>query len=299
MKNNERPDLVSSAPFAKVLRDYLHGAGTDTIKDVQDGIAARYLVPTRVQQFIMTGARPKITFDTADRIMCATNNVHRWVGVGHPTEDALEWASEALARDPDLADAMGWGGEFFSITPEDVELERIYLETEIQIPSMPAQTEGIGRRCARPGCSNLVVGAARAPRKGEKSKKFCSRHCMQHESRHRAGIHTTRMTTDSEGGKSSPYVCRNGHERTKENTKIRPNGTRVCRVCLQEDNRRAKQRKCDLSSPKPPSQAQCAKDLGIAAISVHYALRGKPGANQEKRALVRGYYEERGFPLDA
>lgn len=64
-----------------------------------------------------------------------------------------------------------------------------------------------------------------APKRGPKEQIYCSISCkyaawrMKHGKQHRPST-------------APRYVCRNGHERTPENTKIRPNGTRLCRDCL-------------------------------------------------------------------
>lgn len=88
--------------------------------------------------------------------------------------------------------------------------------------------------CARVGCSEKVV-----LKKGGHGKKYCCRDCMRAMSLERLGLRP-RGASASKGkaGQEFPYVCKNGHERTLENTLIRKNGTRLCLECRRESDTR-------------------------------------------------------------
>ena len=44
--------------------------------------------------------------------------------------------------------------------------------------------------------------------------------------------------------------CKNGHRRTPENIRLRPNGEVRCRICDRESNRRNWQKRRSLKAPK-------------------------------------------------
>ena len=50
-------------------------------------------------------------------------------------------------------------------------------------------------------------------------------------------------------------VCRNGHTRTPENTRIKTNGTRVCRICVRASRSAGYfRRKAERNTPTPPAK---------------------------------------------
>lgn len=88
------------------------------------------------------------------------------------------------------------------------------------------------RVCARVGCSNEVVG--------RKDKIYCGESCAAMASAVRLGKRPRKSESafrsrDGKGG----HVCRNGHERTPENTRVTEDGRRECRECVRERSRRA------------------------------------------------------------
>jgi hypothetical protein len=44
-------------------------------------------------------------------------------------------------------------------------------------------------------------------------------------------VSSTEYVSSKPSTNSSKQVCKNGHKRTEENTYIRPNGERECRIC--------------------------------------------------------------------
>lgn len=77
-------------------------------------------------------------------------------------------------------------------------------------------------KCARPGCENWFELAHDQSAK----RKYCSRACKHAASEYRLGTHRPRA-----------LMCRHGHPRS-ENDYVRPNGTRTCRECLRESDKR-------------------------------------------------------------
>ena len=99
----------------------------------------------------------------------------------------------------------------------------------------------IRRRCARVGCSNLFWPKG----SGKTAKKFCSRTCCSAELWYRKrGTHARRgKRTNNKGGSLIGMTCRNGHERTRENTSTyfnKKTGRKqlVCQTCQREANAR-------------------------------------------------------------
>lgn len=83
------------------------------------------------------------------------------------------------------------------------------------------------KRCARRGCSNWFV-----PRKSGKPQKYCCNNCAQIHWRHmKAERNGQNLPVFGPESALTAFVCKNGHERTPENTKIDPDGSRRCRIC--------------------------------------------------------------------
>lgn len=151
-----------------------------------------------LRKMLRDGDRWKwIEFDLADRILCSAGLPHLW-----------------------------WG-----------QLSDIYYGVDLsKIKSSRVRNAEIGkRRCARPGCTKQFVPHPRAPKSGPKMQRYCSASCCQMARAYRIGLRprpseSPQKRRDGTGG----YVCRNGHERTKENTRITKDGRRVCRICCRE-----------------------------------------------------------------
>ena len=100
------------------------------------------------------------------------------------------------------------------------------------------------KRCERVGCSNTFEICGKTPRGGPTGKRFCTPSCRIMSYRYRKGIRpypsesSNRERITGEGG----FVCRNGHERTPENTLHYKRGRR-CRLCANATARRGHKRK--------------------------------------------------------
>ena len=82
--------------------------------------------------------------------------------------------------------------------------------------------------CARRGCSEKFIPHPRTP-----YKRFCSGTCRAAAYKHE---HVGVKVMHGKGGKLRALVCKNGHERTKENTRIL-GGRTYCLVCKREKDR--------------------------------------------------------------
>ena len=92
------------------------------------------------------------------------------------------------------------------------------------------------RVCERRGCSNRFVPPAKSPR-----KRFCSVSCKSAAWKHKKfGLKGNLRGKDRA---LESLVCRNGHERTAENTGINARGTRYCLTCHRESVRRFRERR--------------------------------------------------------
>jgi len=100
------------------------------------------------------------------------------------------------------------------------------------------------KRCERVGCSNTFEICGKTPRGGPTGKRFCTPSCRIMSYRYRKGIRpypsesSNKERITGEGG----FVCRNGHERTPENTLYDKRGRR-CRLCANATARRGHRRK--------------------------------------------------------
>lgn len=88
--------------------------------------------------------------------------------------------------------------------------------------------------CARKGCSNTFTQPVKTP-----PKKYCSETCCAASYWHKK--HGAKTTLRGPGRKLEKLVCRNGHERTPENTGF--NGVaNFCRICKNASDRRSRAR---------------------------------------------------------
>lgn len=152
------------------------------------------------------GRAVTLAFDVADRLMCAMHKVHLW--------------------------------------RQDPELREVYLSLDLAGEPRPPALPVRKRRCAAPGCHVVFEldpptdkrGRAKTAR-GHNRKWYCSRSCANRASQMRRGVRATPAD-------SRDFVCRNGHERTPENTEYLSNGTRRCRECNRQRTQefRARQR---------------------------------------------------------
>ena len=111
------------------------------------------------------------------------------------------------------------------------ELSDIYYSVDLD-PQESVRVVPKGcRRCERVGCSEVfpIKGA------GHTEKRFCSGACKRATSALRNGV--THTLPVGPGRKLRIVRCRKGHERTPENTRVRPNGTVTCRDCARESTR--------------------------------------------------------------
>jgi hypothetical protein len=88
--------------------------------------------------------------------------------------------------------------------------------------------------CECPGCEIMFVPKHSA--NGPTGQRYCSAACRM-SARHQRIGRTHRTVKRHRGDMLLADVCRNGHERTEENTYYRKNGKRECRLCKQVTNR--------------------------------------------------------------
>ena len=98
------------------------------------------------------------------------------------------------------------------------------------------------RRCQRPGCNEWFTPKPRANKAGSKlPPKYCSRYCNTAAYRMRKGIQP--LPSESSDHRTTGYVCRNGHERTPQNTVKEAGRTVRCLDCKRENDRKRKERR--------------------------------------------------------
>lgn len=118
--------------------------------------------------------------------------------------------------------------DFFEDYPE---LEEAYYSVELV--DAPVRPEPVVKTCERKGCQSEVLVTGKAPQSGVTAKRFCSEECREAAARKRNGQRVTETP-----GWPWQYECKNGHERTPENTIIRKNGDKQCLTCRREGDRR-------------------------------------------------------------
>lgn len=91
-------------------------------------------------------------------------------------------------------------------------------------------------RCACPGCEIMFDGSH--AQEGPTMKLYCSKACQTAAAKIREGVTSRRHKRYLD-----PTVCRNGHPKTEENTKRRPDGREECRVCSRDTAKRCYEKK--------------------------------------------------------
>ena len=104
------------------------------------------------------------------------------------------------------------------------ELRDVYAEAmfDDDLPRRAAKASG-EKVCARRGCSETFV-----PPKLRPGQKYCSTTCCGAAFWQRK--HKVKTRLRGKGRHLEAHVCKNGHERTAENTEIK-NGVRRCLIC--------------------------------------------------------------------
>ena len=110
------------------------------------------------------------------------------------------------------------------------EFENIYWGLELRERPFRFKRPDGRLRCDRGGCRALFLPSTRNPR-----QRFCSRLCFDLDWKRRNG-HVRRPSV------GIAYVCKNGHERTPENTARGARGEQVCIICRRASNRLSKER---------------------------------------------------------
>ncbi len=185
------PNRVPAAPIVEAINQYLLDEGERIGDDLSAPapihiLAERADIKSDTLDHILRGRSKTMDFDTADRLLCVTNQTALWI------TDLHEVYEQALLDE---------GGKQFTVTSSS--------GTKV---------------CARRGCSNKFIPPRRSPR-----KKYCSKNCKTTAWKHR--VHPPKTTIYGKDRKIQKLVCRNGHERTKENTGIQSNGYRYCLIC--------------------------------------------------------------------
>lgn len=157
----------------------------------------------RVDERILLHIRQGVgncTFDIADRLLCATENVEAWRAD----------AELSVYYDMPLSEVSPWSKGERSAKP------------------------GRKVRCARKGCSNVWEPKQGRGHKstGPTRKKYCSESCSSMAYAYRSGKRPT--PSASPQGVASER-CRNGHLRTMDNTATsKATGKRYCRDCAKD-----------------------------------------------------------------
>ena len=123
---------------------------------------------------------------------------------------------------------------------------------EAYVGPIPPNFE-IDHLCCNPSCANpmhleAVTRAENMARARHAQFNLCKRGHDLTEAKlydgHRVCLKCRAIRLRREGRPNRPRAlfCRNGHSRTKENTKITPRGHRLCRICLQATEKLACER---------------------------------------------------------
>ncbi len=91
------------------------------------------------------------------------------------------------------------------------------------------------RICERRGCSVMFVPPPRVP-----GKKFCSKACQSASWAHKTRGVKTQLR--GKGNSLTGLVCKNGHQRTSENTRVDYRGKTVCMTCKRAADQRKHER---------------------------------------------------------
>lgn len=220
MNGQMTPNRIPAQPIAQVLRSYLDSEGTR----LSDGSFAPGSVYSLAQRVDMNG-------DTLEKILAGRSKT-----IDFDDADKLLcvtnlndlWATEL--RDLYQGAVLHDGG------------------TRHRVASASGK-----KVCARRGCSALFL-----PNKHKPGQKFCSNACRTSEwSIQHKGI-KTRLR--GKGRALEALSCPNGHERTKENTKVTVTGARRCKICERARGRRNnwKRKKPD---PKPRLLKTCLSEM--------------------------------------
>lgn len=145
------------------------------------------------------------------------DTINKWLfRLGTP-EEPQSFAFDDVDR---LFVAMGkvhlWRGEYIEY------LERVDLRWTL---------------CACPGCE-VMFDASQGPQEGPTVRRYCSRACATSAAKQRTGATSRRVKVYN-----SPKKCRNGHAKTPENTKTRPDGRKECIICARAAANRCHARK--------------------------------------------------------
>lgn len=146
------------------------------------------------------------------------------------------------------------------------ELSDHYYSVDISAPRSQStqrreawdRSKGVAR-CARAGCLKTY-------KPKNKRQKFCSNACRTYDYLMRTGKRRPRH-------ESKEFVCRNGHERSKENTYVSPAGKRCCRICrsarfrFEEEERRGRARLDDSAARKPAPKRRSVQGVSLPASS--------------------------------
>lgn len=190
----DEPNRIPAGPIIEVVRSLLQSEG--------ERIAEGVFTPFAVE---MLAARVDVRSDTLHSILLGKKKT----------------------IDFDLADRLLCSLGAFDLWFTD--LKDIY-ESSLLVDGERKHKVGSAsgsRVCERRGCSERFV-----PPKNMPAKRFCSPAC-----KHATWKYEKRGAKTALRGKDrhlEALVCRNGHERTKENTGHNNRGTRYCLICHRE-----------------------------------------------------------------
>lgn len=166
------------------------------------GIADRDRDPGEPGELTMICERQGLDYATIAKV------IYRW-----KNPECLDGALRSL--DFDTADKLLCGAGMFDVWRTD--LLDYYLRVDLT-----------WKKCECPGCENWFKPH---PQSG---RKYCSKSCSDSAWNQAHG--RTHRTVKALRKRSSKK-CRNGHERTPENTRVRENGKKECLICARASNR--------------------------------------------------------------
>lgn len=171
------------------------------------------------------GALRSLDFDTADKLLCGLNLMDLWRG---------ELADYYYSVDLTWRQCACPGCETMFRNPNEMPVVCVNCgESEKKIIA-----RGLCAACYMHAKYHKILdNFPRLERKAGRAPKYCSDECREAAGRIERGESLS-------GVRKKPRAdrCRNGHKRTRANTKYRPDGKIVCKVCLRESRKAVRQR---------------------------------------------------------
>ena len=235
---------VPAEPIIKALTSYLDEMSETALMGRERDLAHLQNVADRGRLSYLTLVtwveRPErvgpIPFLVADRILCATDNVNLWQGelAEYYEQVDMNWQ---MCECPGCTKLFRQGG----LAPATCEIDGCE-----SFPKARGLCNAHYISCKKDGTLDQHTSRYNP----ERRRIYCSEACKTSAYQQRKGITSSRRKSYL---KDRDVKCRNGHDRTPQNTKIRPNGKRECIICHRESSRRG------------AARAQERKQMAVAA----------------------------------